>query len=594
MKDFFKNILATVFGVFLCIGIFIAFSIISLIGMAASSSTETEVKDNSVLVLNLRGQINEQGADAPFAGLLGDEGLSLGLNDILSAIDKAKDNDDIKGIYIETGTLSTDNATIQEIRNKLKEFKAKKKWIVAYGEYFTQGAYYLASVADKVYINPYGHLDFHGIGAQPMYVKDFMAMFGVKYNIIKVGTYKSATEMYTEEKMSDANREQVSAYINGMWQNILKDISASRKISVAELNKIADGFTVMGTTKTLKAHKLVDGMLYADQVKAEVKKLLGVDADKEINQLSVAAMKNVTVKNKSDNEIAVYYCEGSIVQHPVQGFAMGGTTQIVGKDVCKDLEKLAKDDGVKAVVLRINSPGGDAYASEQMWHYISELKKVKPVVVSMGGCAASGGYYMSCNASWIVAQPNTITGSIGIFGAFPDLTGLMTQKLKFHYDEVKTNANSTFSPVAMSRPLTADEIAAMQTWINEGYALFRKRVADGRKMKVEKVEELAQGRVWLATDGLKNGLVDQLGGLDDAVKKAAQLAKVNDYKTVDYPAMPDMMSQLFNKISGGTGSALDEQLRLALGSYYEPFMLMRTVNEQSPVQARMPYFLEMK
>ena len=594
MKDFFKNILATVFGVFLCIGIFIAFSIISLIGMVASTSTETEVKDNSVLVLNLQGQITEKGSSDPFAELLGNEQMSTGLNDILSAIEKAKDNDNIKGIYIETGALAADNATIQEIRNKLKEFKAKKKWIVAYGEIYTQGAYYLASVADKVYINPYGHLDFHGIGAQPMYVKDFAAMFGVKYNIIKVGTYKSATEMYTEDKMSDANREQVSAYINGMWQNVLKDISASRKISVAELNRIADGFTVMSSTKALKAQKLVDGMLYADQVKAEIKKRLALDADEEIHQLSVAAMKNVTVDNDSDNKIAVYYCEGTIVQSALTGFAMGSTTQIVGKTVCKDLEKLAKDDDVKAVVLRINSPGGDAYASEQMWHYIAELKKVKPVVVSMGGCAASGGYYMSCNASWIIAQPNTITGSIGIFGAFPDLTGLMTQKLKFHYDEVKTNANSTFSPIAMARPLTADEIAAMQTWINDGYALFRKRVADGRKMKVEAVEKIAQGRVWLATDGLKNGLVDQLGGLDDAVKKAAQLAKVKDFCTVDYPAAPDFMAQLMNKVADGTGSALDEQLRLALGSYYEPFMLMRTINEQSPVQARMPYFLEMK
>lgn len=594
MKDFFKQILATVFGVFLCIGIFIAFSIISLIGMVATSSTETEVKDNSVLVLNLQGQINEQGTDDPFAELFGDEGHTTGLNDILSAIDKAKENDDVKGIYIETGALAADNATIQEIRNKLKEFKAKKKWIVAYGENFTQGAYYLASIADKIYINPYGHLDFHGLGAQPMYVKDFMAMFGVKYNIIKVGTYKSATEMYTEEKMSDANREQVSAYINGMWQNILKDISASRKISVAELNRIADGFTFLSNTKNLKAQKLVDGTLYADQVKAEVKKRLGIDADKEINQLSVNAMNNVKVKNKSDNEIAVYYCEGTIVQSPIQGFAMGGSTQIVGSDVCKDLEKLAKDEDVKAVVLRINSPGGDAYASEQMWHYISELKKVKPVVVSMGGCAASGGYYMSCNASWIIAQPNTITGSIGIFGAFPDLTGLMTQKLKFHYDEVKTNANSTFSPIAMSRPLTADEIAAMQTWINEGYALFTKRVADGRKMKVSAVEKIAQGRVWLATDGLKNGLVDQLGGLDDAVKKAALLAKIKDYRMVDYPEPQDFISQMFDKVTNGTGTALDEQLRLALGSYYEPFMLMRTANEQSPVQARMPYILEMK
>lgn len=597
MKDFFKHVIATVFGIFLFLGIFGIFFVISLIGTIASSSSTVEVKDNSVLVLNLQGGITEQGTDDPFSELLGNTGMSTGLNDILAAIDKAKCNDDIKGIYIEAGALDTDYATLQEIRSKLLEFKAAKKWIVSYADTYTQGTYYLASVADKVYINPQGHLDWHGIASQPEYYKDLLAKVGVRMEIVKVGTYKSATETFSEDHMSEANREQVSKYIGGIWDNVTAAVSKSRNISVATLNEYADGVMMFEEASTLKQKKMVDDLLYTDQVKAAVKKQLGIDKDKDINQLTVADMKSVDGKGNygfDGEQIAVYYCSGDIVQAPESGAIMGSTDMIVGTEFCQDMEKFMKDDNVKAVVIRINTGGGDAYASEQMWHYVSELKKIKPVVVSMGGVTASGGYYTSCNASYIFAEPTTITGSIGIFGMFPDMSNLLTQKLGIHFDEVKTNKNANFSPVGLARPMSAEELAYTQSYIDRGYSLFRKRVADGRKMKVEDVEKIAQGRVWLATDALKLKLVDQLGTLDNAVAKAAELAKVKEYHTTDYPEASGFMEALLKKAKGGSGTALDEQLRTVLGAYYEPFVMVRTIKEQSPVQARIPFVLNIK
>lgn len=600
MKDFFKNVLATVFGIFLTFGLLFFFCFISLIGTiaSASSSQKVDVKNNSVLVLNLQGQITEQGTDNQLASLLGNELSVSGLNEILAAIDKAKTNDKIVGIYIETGMLDTDYATLEEIRAKLLEFKQSKKWIISYADTYAQGSYYLSSVADKIYINPLGHVDWHGIGSQPEYYKDLLAKVGVRMEIVKVGTYKSATETYTEDHMSDANREQVSKYITGIWDNVTAAVSKSRNIPVATLNQYADGVMVLEAASEVKQKKMVDELLYKDQVKAAVKKLLGIDADEQINQLTVIDMTGVDGKgNYGDDgdKIAVYYCEGNIVQTPTSGAIMGSSQMIVGDDFCKDMEELKDDKDVKAVVIRINTGGGDAYASEQMWHYITELKKVKPVVISMGGVCASGGYYTSCNASYIMAEPTTITGSIGIFGMFPDMSGLLTQKLGIHFDEVKTNANSTFTGVGTARPLNAAELGYMQNYINNGYSLFRKRVADGRKMNVDAVEKIAQGRVWLATDALKLGLVDKLGTLDQAIAKAAELAKVKEYHTTDYPKIPSIMEQLLKKMEpGSTGSALDEQLRAVLGAYYEPFFMVRTIKEQSPVQARIPYMLNIK
>ena len=338
-----------------------------------------------------------------------------------------------------------------------------------------------------------------------------------------------------------------------------------------------------------KKYKLVDALLYHDQVKAEVKKLLKLDDDKSINQLSISDMQ--TVKRKKDGEqVAVYYAYGDIVDSPSQGMLMGGGHQIVANDVNNDLQSLADDDNVKAVVIRVNSPGGSAYASEQLWHQIEVLKQKKPVVVSMGGYAASGGYYMSSGANYIFAEPTTLTGSIGIFGTIPDRSELMTKKLGLKFDEVKTNKNAAFG--TSSRPFNAEEISYLQSYINRGYQLFRKRVADGRKMTIEQVEAIAQGHVFTGADALKIKLVDELGGLDKAIAKAAQLAKIDEYYTNNYPAPPSIFDQLMNQAKGG--NYLDDQLRVALGEYYQPFMLMREANQMSPVQARLPYFLNIK
>lgn len=592
MKDFIKNVLATMVGMF---GFFIVMGVIgmmSIIGMIASGNAAQNVEKNSVFVLNLSGTISEQGSENPLSMFTGDNSLNSGLNDILSSIKKAKANDDIKGIYIEAGALAANYATLQEIRNALADFRKSGKWIVAYGDFYTQGAYYVASVADKVYINPKGIVDWHGIGAQTMFYKDFMAKFGVKWEVVKVGTFKSATETFTEEKMSDANRLQTKTFIDGTWRNVCDAVSKSRGISVDSLNSYADSYLALQATETLVKAKMVDGMMYGDQVKDAVKKMMKLEKDDDIAQLTLNDMLNVKDEKVEGSEIAVYYAEGDIVQDPKAATMFGNNNYIASRKVCKDLEDLMNDDDVKAVVVRINSGGGDAYASEQMWHQMSELRKVKPVVVSMGDYAASGAYYMSAPASWIVAQPNTLTGSIGIFAVIPDLSGLVTTKLGVRFDEVKTNHNSTFGNL-MARPFNAEEKAMLQASVNRGYSLFRQRVADGRRLPMESVEKIAQGRVWLATDALNIKLVDQLGGIDDAVKKAAELAKLKDYYTSDYPAAASWMDNLLNSMSS-SGTYLDEQLRQTLGDFYQPFTMLRSIDKREAIQARIPYAISIK
>ena len=592
MKDFIKNVLATMVGMF---GFFIVMGVIgmmSIIGMIASGNAAQNVEKNSVFVLNLSGTISEQGSENPLSMFTGDNSLNSGLNDILSAIKKAKTNDDIKGIYIEAGALMTNYATLQEIRNALADFRKSGKWIVAYGDFYTQGAYYVASVANKVYINPKGAIDWHGIGAQTMFYKDFMAKFGVKWEVVKVGTFKSATETFTEEKMSDANRLQTQTFIDGTWRNVCDAVSKSRGISVDSLNSYADSYLALQATETLVKAKMVDGMMYGDQVKDAVKKMMKLEKDDDISQLTLNDMLNVKDGKVEGSEIAVYYAEGDIVQDPKAATMFGNNNYIASRKVCKDLEDLMNDDDVKAVVVRINSGGGDAYASEQMWHQMSELRKVKPVVVSMGDYAASGAYYMSAPASWIVAQPNTLTGSIGIFAVIPDFSGLVTSKLGVRFDEVKTNRNSTFGNL-MARPFNAEEKAMLQASVNRGYSLFRQRVAEGRRLPVESVEKIAQGRVWLATDALNIKLVDQLGGIDDAVKKAAQLAKLKDYYTSDYPAAASWMDNLLNSMTS-SGTYLDTQLRQTLGELYQPFTVLRSIDKREAIQARIPYAISIK
>ncbi len=589
MKDFLKYVGATVTGLILFGLVICILGVMSIVGMVSSSQATQNVSKNSVLVINLSGTLQER-TESNIWGELTDKSMkNLGLEEILSAINKAKTNDRIKGIYIESGMMTGDYASRQEIRNALLDFKKSGKKIIAYADNYTQGNYYIASVADKIYLNPQGMIDWHGIGAEPIFVKDLLAKFGIKFQVVKVGKYKSATEMFTSDKMSDPSREQTQAYISGTWNNVCQAVSQSRKISVDQLNRFADNLITFNNPKDYLSEKLIDGLLYTDQVKAEAKKIFGLDADKPINQVDVTGMVK-TKENTDGKEIAVYYAYGSIVDSPVEGGLFGSEHMIVATEVCKDLESLANDDDVKAVVIRINSGGGSAYASEQIWHQIEMLKKKKPVVVSMGGMAASGGYYMSCNANWIVAQPTTLTGSIGIFGMIPDRSQLLTQKLGIKFDEVKTNKNSLMGSSA--RPMNAEEIGFLTQYIDRGYQIFRQRVADGRKMKISQVEEIAQGHVFLGQDALKIKLVDELGGLDKAVSKAAQLAKLDQYYTDNYPETTDWMEQLLSAAT--RKNYLDEQMRSSLGEYYEPFILLKTMNQQNMIQARIPYYFNIR
>lgn len=588
MKQFFKFVFASFFGMMLFSIVTGFFALCGIVGMITSQDATKEPEENSVLVLNLSGQLSERSDNNFLSQLQGTQVNSLGLDNMIEGIKKAKDNDNIKGIYIEAGAFAADSyASMQALRNALLDFKKSRKWIIAYADTYTQGTYYLSSVADKVYLNPQGQIDWHGLASEPVFIKDLLAKFGVKMQVVKVGAYKSATEMFTGDKMSDANREQTSAYLNSIWGNITKEVGASRGLSVAQLNAYADSMITFADPQEYVKLKLVDGLLYTDQIKTVVKKQLGIDSDDDIEQVTIADMVNTEAKNQGDenNKVAVYYAYGDIVDGAVGGLFSQGH-QIDAQVVCKDLADLAKDKDIKAVVIRINSGGGSAYASEQIWHQIMEMKKLKPVVVSMGGMAALGGYYMLAPANWIVAEPTTITGSIGIFGMFPDVSNLFREKLGLKFDEVKTNKYADFGTRA--RPFTEEEMSYLSQYVNRGYKLFRHRVAEGRKMTDNQVEKIAQGHVFTGQDAQKIGLVDQLGGLDVAVAKAAQLAKLPNYRTSAYPEADDVLDQILKQVKPDT--YLSEELRANLGDYYEPFTLLKTINQQSAIQARLPFY----
>ena len=592
MKDFIKYVGATITGIVMLSVIVGILGVISLVGLAASTASTVQVKDGSVFTLVLKNNIDERGTDNPIGFLNGSDTTIDGLNDIISAIHKAKDNENIKGIYIQADGMATDSpASLHAIREALLDFKKSGKWIISYSDGYSQSEYYLCSVADHILLNPQGQIGWHGLAAEPVFYKDLLAKFGVKFELCKVGKYKSAPEQVTADGMSEANREQVTAYVTGIWKVMLKDVSASRKISTDSLNAYADRFMDLADAQELIKLRLIDKTMYADEVKNVIKKRLDIDTDTDIPQLSLGDMLNVEDKKNRGDKVAVYYAYGDIVDEDNSN-PMNPQTCIVGKDMCKDLEELADDDDVKAVVLRVNSPGGSAYASEQIWHAVTKLKAKKPVVVSMGGYAASGGYYISCAANYIYSDPTTITGSIGIFGMFLNYSELMKDKLGIKFDEVKTNKHANFG--TRSRFFNAEEMAILDKYIGKGYELFRKRVADGRKMSVAQVEQIAQGRVWLGNDALKIHLVDGIGSLDDAVKKAAQLAKLDEYYASEYQTPSSWYETLLASASGNSGSYLDEQMQATFGELYEPLRYIKQVENMSKIQARLPYFLTIR
>ena len=589
MKDFLKYTAATIVGLLIFTIIIVAIGMMSIVGMIASGSSSAPISDNSVMVLSLNGTLEERSETDVMSSLMGGGTSSTGLDEVLNAIKKAKENDNIKGIYIEASAFSADSyASLQAIRKALVDFKKSGKWIVSYGDTYSQGTYYLASTADKVLMNPQGMVDWHGLGGQQMLLKDLLAKFGVKVQLSKVGAYKSAPEMFTADKMSEENREQITAYMNGIWENILKDVSESRKISVEQLNQYADSLITFDEPQNFVKYKFVDKLVYTEEVKDVVKEMLKIGKDDNINKVSLSSMVNAKGSRNDGEAIAVYYAYGDVVDGAAGGLSQGHT--IDAQKVCKDLEKLMNDDDIKAVVLRINTGGGSAYASEQIWHSMKQLKAKKPVVVSMGGMAASGGYYISCIGNYIYAEPTTLTGSIGIFGMFPDASQLLTEKLGVKFEEIKTNKFATFG--SMSRPINEEEMAYLNRYIERGYDLFRSRVAEGRKMSVDEVEKIAQGHVWLGQDALKIKLVDALGGLDDAIKKAAELAKIEEYHSVAYPEAEGWETQLLNKFNDN--NYIEAQARLVLGEYYEPFMLLRTMDKQNAIQARIPFYLRVE
>lgn len=588
MKDFFKNVFATMLGLFL-FGIVMSFmGFMCLIGIIASSSSTTKIEDNSVLVLKLDGSMTEQEEENMMNSLQGISSLSF--EGTIKAIKKAKNDDKVAGIYLEAGQFGADLAQAEEIEKALLDFRKSGKWIIAYGENYSTLGYYLASTANKIYLNKDGMIEWSGIGGEKVYYKNLLAKVGIKFVTTKVGKYKSAVEQLTADNISDADREQTQRYLDGWWNTILATVAKNRSLNKDSLNAYADRVITLETPENMQKYKLVDGLIYNDQIADIVRKQLGIDKDDDINKLTVDDI-NADDTPVTGEHIAVYYAYGDIVDKASPQSIFQDDCQIVGNDMCKDLEDLAKDDDVKAVVIRVNSGGGSAYASEQIWHQISELKKVKPVVVSMSGAAASGGYYLSSNANWIVADPTTITGSIGIFGLFLDRSELYTKKLGINYAEVKTNRNSVFG--ASGHPFTPEQLSLLQNNVNRGYMLFKKRVAEGRKMTMEQVENIAQGRVWLGQDAIKLKLVDQLGGLDDAIVKAAKLAKMNDYETASYPSPLSTWEQLLGSYVGGD-DLLNGKMQAYLGEFYEPFKIINDAKHMDKVQARMPYIIKIK
>lgn len=593
MKQFWLNVLATFVGImavgaFSCIMFFVM-----LIAVLASGQDTPTVSDNSVLKISLSGSITDQApADNPIASIFGSNGATeaQGLDVLISAIQVAKDNNNIKGLYIEGGALQSDYATNEELRRALLDFKKSKKWIIAYADSYTQGAYYIASVADKVFLNPSGLLDWHGIAHQSTFYTGLMEKLGVKAQVFKVGTFKSAVEPFTLKQMSEANRLQMSVLIGGLWKDICTSVGASRNISSDSLNAYADRYLALADAQDYKKLKMVDELTYIDQVREQLHERVGDDFSM-VDPSTLAALE----QPQDAENIAVYYASGNIVDVAGTGALMGGDDEIVGDNVVSDLDALAKNDDIKAVVLRINSGGGSAYASEQMWRAIQLLKKKKPVVVSMGGVAASGGYYMACGANRIFADPTTITGSIGIFAMIPEASGLLTQKLGLNFDVVKTNRASDFG----ARGLKIDEMggAALQKHVNHGYTLFLKRVADGRtaaghKMTAADVDKIGQGRVWTGRKALEIGLVDQLGNLNEAVAYAAKLAKVQNYSVESYPVAASWFDRFKSDVN--SDNYMERQLRTTLGEYYEPLQMLRQVEQHNYMQARIPFAIHFK
>lgn len=589
MKEFFKFVFASMVGVILSFFVLFLLLIVLVTAVVSSAGRDSKVAvtSNTIMHISLDYPIIERADKNPFSELsfMGFEGKkTLGLKEILAGIDYAKTDDNIKGIYLDVSSLSSGFATIEEIRNALIDFKKSGKFILAYSEVYSQGAYYLATAADNIYLNPEGMIDFQGLNSEIMFYKGALDKLNIEAQIIKVGTYKSAVEPFILDKMSEPNRQQVASFLGSMYDHFLSEISKSRKIPKTTLFSLADSAKIRSPQDAL-TYKMIDGLRYKDEILDELKSRTGIDKKKDVKSVTLEDYAPADDKNKvsSSNRIAMIYANGEIIS------GEGNDNTIGSERISRAIRKARTDDKVKAVVLRINSPGGSALASDVIWREVVLTKKIKPVIVSMGDLAASGGYYIACAADSIFAQPNTITGSIGVFGIIPNMQKFFNNKLGITFDGVKTGRFADMGTV--SRPLTDAERMILQHEVNDTYSAFTQKVADGRKKSQAYIDSIGQGRVWSGSEALQNGLVDRLGNIDDAIASAAKKAKLKDYKIVSYPAQVDPLKSLFDTSADKVKTYF---VKRELGDNFIYYEQLKSALSFSGVQTRLPYNIRIK
>ena len=601
MKQFFKFMFASMLGTFITIMLASIISMVIFFGMVGSlisSATDgpkekiEKVEPNSVLHIKLDYEIKDRSSNNPFesfdfSSFESHEGP--GLDKIIKSLEKAKTDDKIKGIYLDLTSINGGMATLEEIRLALLNFKTSGKWIISYSEIYTQGTYYLASVSDKIYLNPAGIVEHRGLSSELMFFKNALEKLDVEMQIIRHGKFKSAVEPYMLEKMSDANREQYELLLNTAWGSMTKAVAESRNMSIEKLNELADNMTIQDA-KIAEAEGLVDGVLFKDELLAELRAKLKLETDDEIKTISLKKYSKSAKKNpfkpkkekESNNQIAVIYASGEINSGKSKNNVMGSET------ISEAIREARLDENVKAIVLRVNSPGGSAMASDVMWREVVLAKQAKPVIVSMGNVAASGGYYISCAADKIVADEKTITGSIGVFGVIPNAQGLMNNKLGITFDRVKTNKHSDL--MSVFKPLTAEERDIIQIGVEKIYDDFITKVAEGRGMTKEEVDAIGQGRVWTGLDAIKIGLVDEIGGLERAIEIAKTSANLENYDVVDYPKRKDPFEEIMEELTSNIETKI---LTKTLGTEYKYYKKVQDVSNQSGVMARMPFDIEL-
>ena len=604
MKSFFKYVLATVVGLIVMGILCVVIYVVGVAALLSGSEKTPKVEEGSVLVIQLDGTIAERAVDDPLARLNpASEEPAIGLDDLLAAIREAQHNDKVQAIYIEaSGFTPSGQAKLYELHEALTEFKTSGKPIIAYADTYSQSAYYLCALADSLVLNPEGTVVWSGMGGSLMYYKEVLERLGIEVQVFKVGTYKSAVEPFILDEMSEDDREQRMLYLNEIWAHLRNGVAIARGIDPMQVDSLADYMTALRDPSFYIESGMVDKLAYGDEIPSIIANTLGLEDKDDYHTIGVkdlARAAKSTLRSPSAESIVVYYAVGNIVDEP--GRFDQGSDLIVGKDVAEDLLTLAEDEDVKAVVLRINSGGGSAYASEQIDHAVRQLKAAKPVIVSMSDLAASGGYYIASSANWIIAEPTTLTGSIGIFGLLPNAQKLAEEKIGLHFSTVKTHEKSDFgnlfnsgSIAPLARPLSQEEKDIMQAYLDHGYDLFTRRCAEGRSLPQDSIKAIAEGRVWTGEHALGIGLVDQLGSLADAIDMAKDLAGIEDECNIlAYPLQPTLLERLLSSMEERKQSYADAQLRQLLGPTYPCFITLHEVLNQQGVQARMPYLIDL-